>query len=314
MVKVGVELGIRAKLETIKKAAIIADKTEKIDYFFIPETHPKFIGVDAFETLQNIMGDMHKTCIGTGIVNVFARSEQDTLNKAKEIFHGTKENFVLGLGTSIPNFVEKMYHIKFEKPLTRLMNYTKYIKSNYSGPIFWGAVGDKAVKLAAKYADGVMFFLKSEEEIKRSIDILKTELSLVGKSWNDFEVISIRPVFMNQSNEQAMKDAKISLASYFAGNQFYAKSVEKIGFQKEVSEIRDTYNQNGLIHAAEKVNNELVEKFVTLGKVKDCVRELHEYAKRTQVKCVVAGFLNVHSEEDKNKNFLNNLEDFSNQL
>jgi len=34
MEKIGLEIGIRAPLNTIKKAAIIAENSNKIDYFF----------------------------------------------------------------------------------------------------------------------------------------------------------------------------------------------------------------------------------------------------------------------------------------
>jgi len=113
MEKLGIELGIRAKISTIKKAAIISENSEKVHSFFIPETQPKFIGVDAFETLQSLSRIVNKVRLGTGVVNVFARSENDLLNQADKIFHQTSGNFVLGLGTSTPYIIEKMYKMKF---------------------------------------------------------------------------------------------------------------------------------------------------------------------------------------------------------
>ncbi len=51
--KIGIGLGIRAPLTTIKKAAIIAENSKNVDYFFIPETHPKFMGVKP-QTNENV--------------------------------------------------------------------------------------------------------------------------------------------------------------------------------------------------------------------------------------------------------------------
>ena len=105
MEKIGIELGIRTPLNTIKKAAKIAEDSNKIDYFLVPKTHPKFIGVDAFQTLENLSKDVHKIRIGTGIVNIFSRSENEILNKSEKIFRQTNGNFILGLGTSTPYIV-----------------------------------------------------------------------------------------------------------------------------------------------------------------------------------------------------------------
>jgi len=314
MKKIGIGLGIRSQLETIKKAAIISDKSNKIDYFFVPEIHPKYVGVDAFETLKNIMGDVQKIRLGTGIVNVFARSEQDTLKLAKEIFYGTKENFVLGLGTSTPSIVENMYKTKFEKPLTRLLDYTTYLKKKYPGPIIWGAVGDKTIRLAVKHIDGILFLLKTEEEMKRSIEIVKTELESLEKSLEEFEIIVIRPTILEDSMEKAKMVARISLASYVAGSQFYAKPLSKLGFKKEVYEICNSFEQEGLEAAAEKVSEKMIMELFSLGGVEDCARDLNEYSKRIQANCIVAGFMGVHSNDSKNINFLKNLEGLIAQL
>lgn len=308
MEKIGIELGIRAPLNTIKKAAIIAENSNNIDYFLVPETHPKFIGVDAFEALQNFSKVVQKVRIGTGIINVFSRSEKEILNRSEKIFHKTNGNFILGLGTSTPYIVEKMYNMEFKKPLTRLLNYTIYLKNHYKGPIFWGAVGDKTVKLAARHADGVMFFLKQEDEIKHSIDILSSELNSVGKSMKEFEVIVIRPTILDESLENAKKSARISLASYVTGNEFYANPLVKSDYQKEISEIREAFTQGNLVSAAEKVSEKMIKEFVTLGGVEECIKDLNKFSKRTKIESVIAGFVDVHSDENKNLKFLKNLE------
>lgn len=314
MVKIGIELGIRTPFKTIKKAASIAQDSNNIDFFLVPETHPKFMGVDAFETLENLSKDIHKIRIGTGIVNIFSRSEDEILNKSKKIFRQTNGNFILGLGTSTPYIVEKMYKTKFKKPLTKLRDYTIYLKNYYKGPIFWAAVGDKAVKLAAKHADGVIFFLKQENEIQYSKEILKTELNSVGKSIKEFEVIVIRPIILDDSVEKAKKSARFSLASYFAVNEFYANPLAKSNYQKEIFEIREAFTQNGLVSAAEKVSEKMVKEFVTLGGVEECIKDIKKFSKRIKINSVVAGFMDVHSDENKNLKFLKNLEILTNNL
>lgn len=308
MEKFGIMLGYRAPLNTIKNAAIIAERSNKIDYFFVPETHPKFYGVDAFEAVQSLIGVTKKVRLGTAIVNVFSRSENEILNQSDKIFHQTNENFILGLGTGAPYIVENWYKIKFKKPLTRLLKYTNYLKSKYQGPIFWAAVGDKTIKLAAKHADGIMFFLKSEDDVKRCTHILRDELRSNGKSFEKFEIIAIRPTILDESHENAERGARISLASHIAGSEFYAKSLSKWGYQNEILKIRESFANESLESAAEHVSEKLIKEFVTLGGVEECARDLKEYSKRIETKSMIAGFLSVHPNENKNISFLKNLE------
>jgi len=66
--KIGVELGIRAPIEAIKRAAQIADNNS-VEYFFVPETHPGFFGVNALDVLSNISEKVKHVKLGTGIIN-----------------------------------------------------------------------------------------------------------------------------------------------------------------------------------------------------------------------------------------------------
>lgn len=312
MTKIGIELGIRAPYETIRDAALISQRSKKVCYFFVPETHPKFIGVDAFGVIKKLSKEGLDIKLGTGVVNVFSRSKKEILSLAGSIYQDSNENFILGLGTSTPHIVENMYKMRFEKPLTRLVSYTNYLKNYYKGPIYWGAVGNKAIRLAAKYASGVMFFLKKENEIIQSQSLIRSELDSLGEE-KDFEIIVIRPIIIDESKEDAIKAAKISLASYFTGNKFYADPIAKSGYQKEISEIREAFSE-GLSSAAPKVSEKMVNEFVTLGNVDECARNFKEFTKRVRAGCVVAGFMSVSPKVDRNTKFLRNLEEMITHL
>ncbi len=101
MTKFGIELGIRASQNSIEKAAQIADN-HQIEYFLVPETDPKFYGVDAFGTLLQISENIKNVKLGTGIVNVFSKSKEEMLSLSKLLYTKTGGKFVLGIGTSAP--------------------------------------------------------------------------------------------------------------------------------------------------------------------------------------------------------------------
>lgn len=289
MKKIGIELGIRAPLDAVKKAAMIAD-IEMLNYYFVPETHPKFAGVDAFDAIQEIGARVKRVILGTGIVNVFSRHKSKLLDLASKIYYKTSGKFVLGLGTSAPTVVENMYKMKFEKPMLRITTYTDYIKSKYDGPIYWSVVGDKITQLAAEHADGVIFFLKPESEIRHSIKILEKKLNSFGRAYNSFEIISILPTYINDSEEKGKSAARMTIANYIGSNEFYSKSLEKIGFKKEVHAIRENFLRCGLTTASVQVSDKMVNELTTFGTADKCAVEIREYSQRTRIKTVVAAF------------------------
>jgi alkanesulfonate monooxygenase SsuD/methylene tetrahydromethanopterin reductase-like flavin-dependent oxidoreductase (luciferase family) len=289
MQSIGIELGIRAPLIAVRKAAIIAD-AQMLNYYFVPETHPKFIGVNAFEALQGLAGKAENVILGTGIVNIFSRSKEQLLKLSSEIYYKTGGKFVLGLGTSTPVIIENMYGMKFEKPVSRIMTYTDYIKSQYKGPIFWAVVGDKITNLAAEYTNGVIFFLKPESEIRRTIKILRNKLSSLGRDQNSFEIISILPTYIDDSKEKGRNALRMTIANYVGANKFYSIPLEKAGYKNEVRLIRENFIRYGLIAASEQVSEKLVEELSIFGGAKECAGKIIEYSNRTKIKTVVSAF------------------------
>jgi len=172
---IGIELGIRAPIEAIERAAQIADNNS-VEYFLVPETHPEFFGVDALETILKISKKIKHVKLGTGIINIFSRTQEEILDYANQIYEKTDGKFVLGIGTSAPIIIEKLWKMEFKKPVSRLKDYSNFIRSGFHGQIYWAAVGEKTTKLAAENADGVIFFLKPRAQILDHIDLINSTL------------------------------------------------------------------------------------------------------------------------------------------
>jgi 5,10-methylenetetrahydromethanopterin reductase len=308
MERIGIELGIRAPLSAVEKAAIIADQ-RMLDYYFIPETHPNFMGVNAFEALTCIIPKIDHVVLGTAIVNVFSRTKSDLLQNASKVYNDTRKKFVLGLGTSAPAIIENMYKMRFEKPLSRIKEYTKYLKSRYDGPIYLSAVGDKMTMLSAECADGVIFFLKPESEVKRCIRILRNKLRSAGKNYNTFEIISILPSYISDSEKKGRNSLRMTIANYVGANEFYSRPLEMAGFVREVEIIRKNFLTYGLTAAAAKVTDRMIEALGIFGNSAKCIAGINEFSEMTGLKTVVAGF--DLSRQEYNKEFLKNIERFS---
>jgi alkanesulfonate monooxygenase SsuD/methylene tetrahydromethanopterin reductase-like flavin-dependent oxidoreductase (luciferase family) len=253
----------------------------------VPETNPAVMGVDTFDALEQISNGKCDMVLGTAIVNVFSREKEQISRNANKIYQKTNENFVLGIGTSAPVIVEKLWKLKFERPLSRLIDYTKYLRANFKGRIFWAAVGQKTMQLAAQNADGVIFFLKPRKQVSSDIQKIKQIVSSAGKSFDSFETICIVPTYVDSSEN--LKAAKATLAKYIGANEFYSNPLSK-EFGKEVMEIRKTFKESGLTKTIEEVSDDLVKELTVCGTPTYCRQMLDDFQEETGCKTVIAGF------------------------
>jgi len=274
---IGIELGIRAPIEAIERAAQIADNNS-VEYFLVPETHPEFFGVDALETILKISKKITHLKLGTGIINIFSRTQEEILDYANQIYEKTDGKFVLGIGTSAPIIIEKLWKMEFKKPVSRLKDYSNFIRSGFRGQIYWAAVGEKTTKLAAENADGVIFFLKPRAQILDHIDLINSTLLSLNKSKDTFNLISIIPTYFDVDSNQA----KMTLAGYIGANEFYSTPLSNAGFQDEVKKIKNAYENDGLKKAAQNVENTLLDELTIIGSVDTCKEKINEIVKNTK--------------------------------
>ena len=285
MTNIGIELGIRAPIEAIERAAQIADNNS-VEYFLVPETHPEFFGVDALETILKISKKIKHLKLGTGIINIFSRTQEEILDSANQIYEKTDGKFVLGIGTSAPIIIEKLWKMEFKKPLSRLKNYSKFIKTKFKGQIYWAAIGEKTTKLAAENANGVIFFLKPRVQISNHIDLINSVLASLNKSEDAFNLISIIPTYFDVDSNQA----KMTLAGYIGANEFYSTPLSNAGFQDEVKKIKIMYKKAGLKKAAQNVGDTLLNELTIIGSVDTCKEKINEIIKNTKLKTIILGF------------------------
>ena len=285
MTDIGIELGIRAPLEAIERAAQIADNNH-VEYFLVPETHPEFFGVNALDTILKISEKVKNVKLGTGIINVFSRTQEEILDSANQIYEKTDGKFVLGIGTSAPIIIEKLWKMEFKKPLSRLKNYSKFIKTKFKGQIYWAAIGEKTTKLAAENANGVIFFLKPRVQISNHIDLINSALVSLNKSEDAFNLISIIPTYFDVDSNQA----KMTLAGYIGANEFYSTPLSNAGFQDEVKKIKIMYKKAGLKKAAQNVGDTLLNELTIIGSVDTCKEKINEIIKNTKLKTIILGF------------------------
>ena len=282
--RIGIELGIRAPAEAVRKAAKLAGSYT--EYFLVPETHPHIMGVDALNMIQEVSADIpDHAYVGTGVINVFSRTSMDMLNQALCIHRIMRERFILGIGTSAPVIIEGMWKMKFSRPVSRLVSYTTSLREHgYTGPIYWAAVGERTLHLAIQNADGVIFFLKPRSHMSRHIRKIRKGAP------PEFGIISIIPVSINHGSiHDAHMDVKRTVAGYVGANGFYGKPLSTAGF--DVAGIQNAYNKEGVQGGARMIDDRMLEEIQAVwGTPESCARMIRHMAQKSETDVLVLGF------------------------
>src|SRR4029453_5119574 len=105
------QANIRGMVEFVQQAERLG-----VEYVWSAEAW----GQDAVTSLAYLAGQTSRIRLGTGIMQISARTPSMTAMTALALHDLSNGRFVLGLGTSGPQVVEGLQGVAFHAPLTRL--------------------------------------------------------------------------------------------------------------------------------------------------------------------------------------------------
>ncbi|MCA1833389.1 MAG: LLM class F420-dependent oxidoreductase [Actinomycetota bacterium] len=256
-------------------------------------------GSDVFSPLCWIGAHTSRIKLGTGIVQMSARTPVATAMTALTIDHLSNGRLVLGLGVSGPQVVEGWYGQPFPKPLARTREYVDIIRQvlrrekpvtnagehyplPYPGgtglgkplrsivhplradiPIILAAEGQRNVSLAVDIADGWMpiFYSPYRNDVY--------EHSLGGMK-PGFEVPCVAPVMVGDDVAELLMMVKWFLALYIGGmgakdKNFHFDVIGRMGFADEAKHVQDLYLANDRAGAAAAVPDEFADEISLVG-------------------------------------------------
>src|SRR3954469_3437454 len=212
-------------------------------------------GSDALTPLAWWGSQTERIRLGTGIIQLSARTPTATAMAAITLDHLSGGRVILGLGASGPQVVEGWYGQPYGKPLARTREYVEIIRSilarekpvTYEGehytlpypggtglgkavrsithplredlPIYLAAEGPKNVALAAEIADGWLSIYFSPRLDGFYRDALSEGFGRPGarRSFDDFTVAAMVPVIIHDDVEEAANFMRPTLALYIGG-------------------------------------------------------------------------------------------------
>ena len=284
----------------------LAQEAEKLGYDSVWTAEA--YGSDALSPLAWIGANTSKIRLGTGVIQLSARTPTATAMAAMTMDHLSNGRMIIGLGVSGPQVVEGWYGGPFAKPLARTREYIGIMRKviareepvanpgehyplPYEGegswglgkplksilhplrkeiPIFMGAEGPKNVALAAEIADGwlPLYYSPFRQEVYAPS---------LSNAKADFEITQGVVVNITDDVEAGLQPVKHMLALYVGGmgakdRNFHKELVSRMGFEAEAQKVQDLFMAGKKNEAAQAVPDALADELSLVGpvdKIKD---------------------------------------------
>lgn len=279
-------------------------------------------GSDCFTPLAAIAACTSKIRLGTGVMQLSARTPTCAAMTALTLDHLSNGRLVLGVGVSGPQVVEGWYGQPFTRPLERTREWLEIFRtvvarekplefhgkqydlpcSNGLGlgkplksithplrktiPVVLGAEGAKNVELAAQSFDGWLPIFCSPYKM----DIFEESLRSARA---DFEIAAMVNMNIDDDLQRALVPGKWTMALYLGGMgakdmNFHQNLLGRMGYAEEATRIQELFLGGRQQEAIDAVPDALVDEISLLGS-RERIRERLQDWKKTRVSSLLIG-------------------------
>ena len=288
--RIACSLGSLLSVEEVLQCTKLVSKT-KIDSIWIPETW----GMENFSMLGAVANNTNTQKIGSSIINIYSRSPSTIAMGSATIDTLSNGRLILGLGTSSVPIVEDFHGEKFENPVQRMREYVEIIRLsltkkqiNYSGkifnlknftllidpkrksiPIYLAAINEKMVNLCWEIADGVIFYLRPLDEMKKIISKMQSQKNI--------DVACQIITCISNDSEEAIQRAKKTIAFYVSVGKIYRDFLANNGFKNETNNIFEEFKKSGFKSNHELVTDSMLDSLCISGSPEEAKIQLKKF-------------------------------------
>jgi alkanesulfonate monooxygenase SsuD/methylene tetrahydromethanopterin reductase-like flavin-dependent oxidoreductase (luciferase family) len=288
--RIACSLGSLLSVNQVLECSEIISKTN-VDSIWIPETW----GMENFSMLGAVSSKTVNQKIGSSIINIYSRTPSTIAMGAATTDILSNGRLVLGLGTSSEPIIEDFHGEKFENPIQRMKEYVEIIRLalskkqiSYTGkifnlnnftlliepkrqsiPIYLAAINQKMVNLAWEIGDGVIFYLRPLDEMKKTISKMQSE--------REIDVACQIITCISDDSEKAIQRAKKTLAFYVSVGKIYREFLAKNGFENETNEIFEEFKKSGFKSNHELVTDSMLNSLCIAGSPDEARSQLKEF-------------------------------------
>jgi alkanesulfonate monooxygenase SsuD/methylene tetrahydromethanopterin reductase-like flavin-dependent oxidoreductase (luciferase family) len=283
-------LGSLLSINQVLECSEILSKT-KVDTIWVPETW----GMENFSMLSAVSVKKSTQKIGSSIINIYSRSPSVIAMGAATVDTLSNGRLILGLGTSSLPIIDDFHGYKFENPIQRMKEYVEIIRLILSGkqvkytgeifnlngfsllikpkretiPIYLAAVNQKMVDLAWNIGDGVIFYLRPLNEMKKTISKMQTRKKINITC----QIITC----VAEDSEKAVERAKKTVAFYVSVGKVYRDFLAKNGFKNDIDNIFAEFKKTGFKSNHQFVSDSMIKSLCISGNSEECKKQLQNF-------------------------------------
>lgn len=259
-------------------------------------------GSDAFSPLVLAAAHTERIKLGTGVVQMSARTPAATAMQAVTLDHISNGRVILGLGVSGPQVVEGWYGQPSRKPLARTREYVEILRRAFrrEGPLEFegehfqlpytgdGAEGlGKPLKIMTHPLREIPIWIGAEgpKNVTQTTEIADGWLPLYYSPWRPevyHDQIKDRPIGfeigvnvtfrVTDDVEAALLPTRGSLAFYIGGmgargQNYHTKLMARMGFEEQAYKIQDLFLEGRRDEAVMEVPIEFADELSLVGSV-----------------------------------------------
>ena len=258
-------------------------------------------GMDAIAPLAYLAARTERLQLGTGIMQLCARTPASTAMTAMSMQTVSDGRFLLGLGNSGPQVVEGLHGQPFDRPVTRMRETVELIrmacrgeKLTYSGkaitlprpggqgkalrlaqppveiPIYLATLSPKALEMTGAIADGWLGTSFTPDAPEAHLEYLRRGAEKAGRKLEDLTLCVDTAVAFTDDPEPVVQAQKSMLAFQLSAMgsptmNFYNDAYARGGFQDACTEVRELWLKGQRAEAVQAVPDEMVLKTTLIG-------------------------------------------------
>lgn len=273
-------------------------------------------GSDAFTPLALIAAHTERIRLGSGVVQLSARTPAATAMAAVTLDHISGGRVILGLGVSGPQVVEGWYGSPSQRPLARTREYVEILRRAFrrEGPLSFegdhyrlpydgpGSTGlGKPLKIMTHPLREIPIWIGAEgpRNVAQTCEIADGWLPLYYSPWRadvyhdqikdrpcGFEIAVNVSMRVHDDVEEALAPTRATLAFYIggmgaAGENYHTNLMARMGFAAEANRIQDLFMAGRRDEAIAAVPTEFADEISLVGsvdRIKDRVQAWEESA------------------------------------
>jgi alkanesulfonate monooxygenase SsuD/methylene tetrahydromethanopterin reductase-like flavin-dependent oxidoreductase (luciferase family) len=260
-------------------------------------------GRDCFTLLTMAADRTRRIRLATGIVNVYSRTPAALAQHFATLDEISGGRMIAGFGTSGAQVIEHFHGVKFEPSLTRMREVVEIFNTllsheplTYNGklfklergfklrftpkrshiPIHLATLNPKALDLTASHADGWLPVMIPIDQLAGEIKAMRQRIKDAGRDPAAFEIHAPGGVTVATGGARERAEAAhAGTVAFYIGRMgvYYARQLERFGFQSEVAAVKDAW-KSGSAAAMAAVPPPMRARLGTVGDIEECRERL----------------------------------------